>query len=154
MTGEAANVHATAVRVGDRGVLIRGASGSGKSSLALALIDAAPSDAVLIADDRVLLAANDGRLVASAPAPIAGMLEVRGVGLLAVDHVSPAPIDLVVDLLPLADCPRLPVDAEAVAVVEGVALPRIWVASGAVDGAARVRAALRWPKAEKPGERR
>jgi serine kinase of HPr protein (carbohydrate metabolism regulator) len=101
MTGE--TIHASAVVVGDRGVLVRGASGAGKSSLALALVAAFGARAVLVADDRVALSAAGGRLVATAPAAIAGAMEVRGLGIIAAPHLSPAVIDLVVDLVPLAD---------------------------------------------------
>lgn len=134
-------VHASAVLVGGRGVLIRGASGSGKSSLALALLFGGVVDATLVADDRVALAVAGGRLLASAPEPIAGLIEVRGVGIVRRPHVAAA-IDLVVDLAPLAECPRLPDDAAAAVVIAGMRLPRIFVAVGAADGATRVRAAL------------
>ncbi len=80
-------VHASAVLVGEHGVLIRGASGSGKSSLVLGLIDRDPSSTRLIADDRVHLDADRGRLVAAAPDTIAGKLEVRGQGIVEVAHV-------------------------------------------------------------------
>ena len=136
-----ATIHASAARVGTRGVLIRGASGSGKSSLLLSLV-VGGGDAMLIADDRVVLAAKGGRLVAAVPEAIAGRMEVRGVGIVRRPHVSPAPIDLVVDLLPLAECPRLPDADERRTVIEGIAVARIFVAVGAADGPARVRAVL------------
>lgn len=134
-------VHASVALVGGRGVLIRGRSGSGKSSLLLSLLYGAP-DAVLVADDRVLLGIADGRLLAAVPDAIAGQMEVRGLGIVRRPHVSPARIDLVVDLLPLAECPRLPSQDAASVVVAGVSLPRIFVASGTADGAYRVLAAL------------
>jgi HPr kinase/phosphorylase len=134
-------VHASAVRVGDRGVLIRGKSGAGKSSLLLALLSAREG-AILIADDRVHLAAASGRVLAAVPAAIAGQMEIRGVGIVEKPHVSPAPIDLVVDLLPLAECPRLPDGDAARAVLAGIAVPRIFIAIGAHDGVPRVLAAL------------
>ena len=132
-------IHASVARVGERGVLIRGASGSGKSSLLLSLLSA---DAALVADDRTVLEVANGRLVASVPAAIAGQMEIRGVGIVRRPYVSSVAIDLVVDLLPLAECPRLPSEVEGRAIVEGVSLPRIFVASGAADGAVRVAAAL------------
>jgi HPr kinase/phosphorylase len=135
-------VHGTAVRIGARGVLIRGASGSGKSSLALALIDRDPAANVLVSDDHVALSAEAGRLVASALPAIAGLLEVRGIGLLRVPHVASAAIDLVVDLHTLAECPRLPDEAEATVSLAGIAVPRIFIAIGLPDAAPRVRAAL------------
>jgi serine kinase of HPr protein (carbohydrate metabolism regulator) len=135
-----ATVHASVARLGTHGVLIRGAAGSGKSSLLLSLIFDA--GAMLVADDRVTLAASDGRLVAVAPEAIVGRMEVRGVGIVRRPHASPVPIDLVVDLLPLADCPRLPDAAEKQTIIEGISVARIFVAVGAVDGPARVHAAL------------
>jgi serine kinase of HPr protein (carbohydrate metabolism regulator) len=134
-------VHASAALVGGQGVLIRGRPGSGKSSLLLSLLYGA-SATTLVADDRVVLTAANGRLVASVPEAIAGRMEVRGVGIVRRSHRSPAAIDLVVDMLPLEECPRLPSAEERRAVIEGVALPRIFVATGAADGAHRVRAAL------------
>lgn len=136
-----ATVHASAVQVEGRGVLIRGASGSGKSSLALALLFGSPP-AALIADDRVVLAVASGRLIASAPAELAGLIEVRGFGIVRRPCVASAAIDLVAELLPAAECPRLPGESEAFAEVAGVALRRIYIAVGAPDAAARVRAAI------------
>ena len=83
------------------GVLIRGPSGSGKSSLVLGLIAAIRRRRRLVADDRVAaFASNAAGSIAAAPAALAGKLEVRGQGIVDVAHVSPAAIDLVVDLLP------------------------------------------------------
>jgi serine kinase of HPr protein (carbohydrate metabolism regulator) len=88
-------LHATTVAIGGRAVLITGVSGAGKSDLALRLID---RGAVLVADDRTLLAARGGRLFASPPATIAGRIEVRGIGILALPHAAEVPVALVVDL--------------------------------------------------------
>lgn len=94
--GEIANLHASAVALDrDRGVLILGASGSGKSSLALQLM---AFGAHLVADDRVDLQARDGALWASAPAALRGMIEARGLGLLAATPLPAARIVLIVDL--------------------------------------------------------
>ena len=136
-------VHASAVAVGERGVLVRGASGSGKSSLVLGIIDRDPDTSFLVADDRVVLAAVDGRIEASPPGTIAGRLEVRGLGIVTVPYVSPSPIALVVDLLPTGRCPRFPEPRERATVLLGIALPRLILPIGAVDAPARVRFALR-----------
>ena len=88
-------IHATGVAISGRGVLIAGPSGAGKSDLALRLID---RGAVLISDDQVELAAREGELQASAPERIAGMIEVRGIGLVPWQHVPTAPIALLVEL--------------------------------------------------------
>jgi serine kinase of HPr protein (carbohydrate metabolism regulator) len=137
----AETVHASAVRFAGRGILIRGASGSGKSALVLQLLFADP-EARLVADDRVALSAAAGRLVAAVPDALAGLLEVRGQGIIRRPHVSPAPIDLVVDLRPLADCPRLPEPADGRVAVLGLDLPRLILPTGAVDGIVRLRVAL------------
>lgn len=134
-------LHASVVALGHLGILIRGASGSGKSSLLLSLLDG-NSSATLVADDRAHLAADGDRLVASVPAAIAGKMEIRGFGIVQRPYVSAAVVDLVVDLLPLDKCPRMPSEEESRVILEGVALPRIFIAAGAHDGAARVKAAL------------
>jgi serine kinase of HPr protein (carbohydrate metabolism regulator) len=77
-------------------VLLRGPSGAGKSDLALRLID---RGAVLIADDRVVLRAEAGRLLAGPPATIAGLIEVRGVGIVGMPWRDAVPLALVVDLV-------------------------------------------------------
>lgn len=103
--------HATAVLLGDRGVLIRGASASGKSLLALMLLSdfaARGRFARLVADDRVILRRQDGRLVARVPDGIAGLIEVRGLGLSPMPYERRAVIDLVIDLVGPESAPRLP----------------------------------------------
>lgn len=114
----ARTVHASAVAFGPRaGVVILGASGAGKSRLALALIS---EGAQLVADDRVLLTALDGRLFARAPRPLAGMIEARGFGILHMACRRLAQIGLIVDLEP-ANRPRLP-DVQG-RTLAGVTLP-------------------------------
>ncbi len=98
-------VHATCIALDGRGVLLRGAPGAGKSDLALRLIEGGAS---LVADDRVSLAGEGGRLVAAPPAAIAGLLEVRGVGIVSMDHVPRCPLDLVVDLVAPEALARMP----------------------------------------------
>ncbi len=123
MTGGTARVHqATCVAIGGRGVLIEGPPGSGKSSLALALID---RGAILIGDDGVTLSGRDGRLFAAPPPRIAGLIEVRNVGLLSVPVANAAPIALVLQLDESA--PRF-VEAAESAERAGAALPliRLW----------------------------
>lgn len=97
-------VHASTVAVEDRAVLIRGASGSGKSALALQLL---ALGAGLIADDRTVLTRAAGQVIADAPDTLHGLIEARGVGILNCPAVGPAPLALIVDM----DCPeseRLP----------------------------------------------
>jgi HPr kinase/phosphorylase len=136
MDAHAANVsptvHASAVLVGARAVLIRGPAGAGKSRLALGLIQAADcgllSFARLVGDDRVELAACHGRLLARPAPALAGLIEVRGVGIRRLDHEPLAVVGLVVDLA-VAEAERLPRTAEQVEVV-GIKIPRLAVAPG------------------------
>jgi HPr kinase/phosphorylase len=120
-------IHATCVVIGEAGILIRGLSGSGKSSLALQLLtDAARAGRFsrLVGDDRVEIAALNGRLVARPVKPIEGRLEVRGVGIVGLAHEPAAVVRLIVDCA--AEAPaRMPEGADAVAIVAGIALPRL-----------------------------
>ncbi|WP_342351761.1 HPr kinase/phosphatase C-terminal domain-containing protein [Pseudooceanicola antarcticus] len=88
-------MHASCVALQGRAVLILGASGSGKSSLALELMS---RGAALVADDRVILTREGSRLIARAPETLSGMIEARGVGLLGAAPAGPQPVQLVVDL--------------------------------------------------------
>ena len=117
-------LHATCVCVDGRAVLIRGASGSGKSSLALQLTGLG---ARLVADDRTLLTRTDGALVASAPPTIAGLIEARGVGILRLPHVTSAPVVLSVDL-DRTENRRLP-EPHQDSLLD-VTLPCLWQAPG------------------------
>ena len=129
-----ATVHASAVLVGARAVLIRGPSGSGKSKLARELIEGARGNgsgfARLVGDDRVHLETASGRLLVRAAEALAGFLEVRGIGVLRVDHEPVAVVGLVVDLN-AADAERLPEPERQRTEIEGVLLPRLAVAAGA-----------------------
>jgi len=129
---EQATVHASAVLVGARAVLIRGPSGSGKSRLALDLIRGAQGGALLfarlVADDRVHLQSVGGRLLARPAEPLAGLIEVHGVGVLRLAHEPSAVIGLVVDLA-AADAERLPSPARRKVEISGISLPRLAVAS-------------------------
>ena len=111
--------HATTVAIDGRAVLIRGASGSGKSGLALRLI---ALGAGLVADDRTCLWVEGGRIMADAPAPIRGRIEARGVGLLYCPATGPSPLALIVDL-DRAEPDRLPPERHED--VMGVSLPVI-----------------------------
>lgn len=135
-------VHATALVVGKAGVLIRGVAGSGKSALALALIEDPRGDAALVADDRVHLWSDEGGIFA-APAPeLAGLIELRGVGVLRRPHRQAVPLHLVVDLLPAEACPRLPEEGERAVELHGRRLPRLAIPIGTPDGALRIRIAV------------
>jgi serine kinase of HPr protein (carbohydrate metabolism regulator) len=147
--GGRASRHASCVALGGHGVLILGESGSGKSDLALRLIDQ-PGRGIgedvltarLVADDQVMLEVRDGRLVAR-PAPVlAGLLEVRGVGIVRIDHLDSVVVDLVVELMPVEKIERLPEADDCRMVVDGIGLPRVAVDPRSASAPARVRCAL------------
>lgn len=125
-------IHASAVLVGSRAVLIRGPSGSGKSRLALDLIAAVRGGTLrfarLVGDDRVHIEAAHGRLVVRPAAALAGMIELRGVGLLKLPYEPSAVVGLVVDLA--AETVRLPDAHQQRTELEGIALARLAVAAG------------------------
>jgi HPr kinase/phosphorylase len=127
-----ASVHASAVMVGDRAVLIRGPSGSGKSRLAFDLILCGRSGqlppATLVGDDRVHLATVGGQLLVRPAPALAGLIEIRGLGIRRCDHVEQAIVGLIVDLA-APDAARLPAQEALHTSIEGVILPRIPVAS-------------------------
>jgi HPr kinase/phosphorylase len=139
------SIHASAVLIGARAVLIRGPAGSGKSRLALALIQAAAQGllrfARLVADDRAHVEAAHGRLLVRPVATLAGLIEVRGLGIRRLPHEPLAAVGLVVDL-GRTDAERLPGPAQQGAEIAGIALPRLAVAAGA-DGLALLLAYLR-----------
>jgi HPr kinase/phosphorylase len=128
-----ASSHASAVLAGDRAVLIRGPSGSGKSRLAFDLILAGRagqiSETVLIGDDRVHLQAIKGQLVVRPARELAGLIEIRGLGIRRCAFTEHAIVGLLVDLS-AEDAERLPPAEALQATIEGVKLPRIPVARG------------------------
>jgi serine kinase of HPr protein (carbohydrate metabolism regulator) len=126
-------IHASAVLVGTKAVLIRGPSGSGKSSLAWALIEATRQGVLtfarLVADDRALIEARAGRLIVR-PAPnLAGLIEIRGLGIRTTAYEKAAVVGWVVDLA-ASDAARLPASEAETVVISGVKLPRLAVAAG------------------------
>ena len=127
-------VHASAVLVGARAVLIRGPPGAGKSRLALALLDAAEKArlpfAMLVADDRSHLEPQHGRLLVRAAAEIAGLIEVHGLGIRRLPCEPVAVVGLVVDLA-APDAERLPAAASGRVTIDGIELTRLAVAPGA-----------------------
>ncbi len=139
-----ASVHASAVLVGARAVLIRGAAGAGKSRLALDLIQSASRGALgfarLIADDRVHIETAHGRLIVRPPAALAGLIEVRGLGIRQLPYEPMAAVSLVIDLGD-ADAERLPAPEALATTIEGITLPRLAFARG-TDALPAVLAAL------------
>jgi HPr kinase/phosphorylase len=135
-------VQATCVVVDGLGVLLRGPSGSGKSELALQLID---GGARLVADDGVELRRQGERLFArlppTAPDSVRGRIEVRGLGILPAPSVAEAPLDLVIDLVAADAVERLP--EPMTAELLGVALPLLRLSAQEPSAAAKVRLAVR-----------
>lgn len=130
-------IHATCISLNGSGVLLRGPSGSGKSDLALRLIDAG---AVLVADDYCTLTHENGRLVAVTPDAIAGKLEVRGLGILTLPFEKMAAVRLVVDLEPKDNIERLP--ETTTCKIEETDVPQVFVDADTPSAAAKVRMAL------------
>jgi HPr kinase/phosphorylase len=128
-----ASVHASAVLVEDRAVLIRGPSGAGKSRLAFDLILAGRSGQIprtlLVGDDRVHLEASKGQLVVRPARGLAGLIEIRGLGIRRCDFTDEAIVGLVIDLS-ASDAERLPPPEALLTRVSGVEIPRIPVAQG------------------------
>ena len=125
-------VHASTVAIGGRAVLITGPSGSGKSDLALRLIDRGFK---LVSDDQTLIRRVDGSLVASAPPTIAGKLEIRGIGIIEMETEADVPIALVVELA--NDFARLPDDGRERQML-GLSLPLVTIDAMTASAAAKV----------------
>lgn len=131
-------VHGTCIAIDGAAALLRGPSGAGKSDLALRAILAG---AVLVADDQVAIEAAGGQVIATAPPSIAGRLEVRGLGLLALPHLSRAPLGLVVELVASDRVERLP--PPRMVELEGRSLPVFRLAAFEVSAAAKLILAVR-----------
>lgn len=130
-------IHASAIAIGDEGILLRGPSGAGKSDLALRLID---GGARLVADDRVDLYLTTAGLMMAPPESLAGLLEVRGVGIVRVQHVAPVQLALIVDLVAATDVPRLP-DA-LMTTLYGYAVRHLQLAAFEASTMSKIRLAL------------
>ena len=130
------NLHASTVALDGRAVLITGPSGSGKSDLALRLID---RGFALVSDDRTLVRKVGERLIASAPPTIARKLEVRGIGIVEFEAVAEMPVALVVELG--SEIERLPEQTRERAIL-GVSVPLITVDAMTASAAAKVALGL------------
>ena len=127
-------IHATCVANDNTAILLHGPPGCGKSDLALRLID---DGAVLIADDRVDLSVREGRLIASAPQQIAGLLEVRGIGIVRLDYAREGIVELAFELVSPEKVDRLPSPATWEQL--GVSIPLIKLDPFALSACAKVR---------------
>ena len=146
MSDDGLNLHAGCILLGEAGVLIRGPSGSGKSILALRLVEtrrARGGFAAIVADDRVLVSRTSGRLVARPHPATAGLIEHRGVGIRTVPYEAAAVLRLVIDLAPSGG-QRLPEEPERLTRILGVELPRL--AGSASEADALIEAAFSWPR--------
>jgi HPr kinase/phosphorylase len=127
------SIHASAVLVGPKAVLIRGPSGSGKSRLAWDLIQAAAQNALpfarLVADDRAFVEIHGGRLLVRPAPALAGLIEIHGLGIRRLAYEPVAAVGLVVDLA-AEDAARLPAPEASKTAISGVSLPRLGVAAG------------------------
>ncbi len=129
-------LHASTVAVEGRAVLIMGPSGSGKSDLALRLLD---RGFVLVSDDQTIVKKAGDRLIASAPPAIKGKLEIRGVGIVEMDTVDDVPVALVVELT--SDIQRLPDDSRERPIL-GLTVPLISVDAMTASAPSKVALAL------------
>ena len=133
MPSASPTIHASAVLVGPKAVLIRGPSGAGKSRLAWDLIQAAAQNALpfarLVADDRAFVETHGGRLLVRPAPALAGMLEIHGLGIRRLAYEPVAAVGLVVDLA-AEDAARLPAPEACKTAISGVSLPRLGVAAG------------------------
>ena len=129
-------LHASCVDLAGTGVVLLGPSGSGKSDLALRLID---GGARLVADDRVVIERSGNQLTARPPEAIAGLIEVRGLGIMRVGHCAASPLGLVVALGD-RPAPRLP--GRTTCQILGVALPQLELDPWTPSACAKIRLAL------------
>jgi HPr kinase/phosphorylase len=130
-------VYGTSIAINGRAVLLRGPSGSGKSDLALRVIEAGGR---LVADDQTILVREQDRLIATCPDPISGRIEVRGIGIVPVETVRRAPLALVMDMVPAEQVDRFPEPAHCLYL--DVEIPLLSIAPFEISAAAKVRLAL------------
>lgn len=151
MMAEQALLHGSCLAIGDVGVLLLGEPGSGKSDLALRMIDQPGTglsgkmkSAFLVADDQIVVRFGDGQLWASAPAILAGRMEIRGLGLVTLAHRAEVTLALAVRLTVVESIERLPELEESYLEVRGARLPLILIDPNSASAPARIRAALDW----------
>jgi serine kinase of HPr protein (carbohydrate metabolism regulator) len=132
----AETIHASTVAIDGRAVLITGPSGSGKSDLALRLLD---RGFTLVSDDRTIVRKDRDRLIASAPPTIAGKLEIRGIGIVEVERTDEVPVALIVELT--SDIQRLPDDSRERPIL-GIPLPLITIDAMTASAPSKVALAL------------
>jgi serine kinase of HPr protein (carbohydrate metabolism regulator) len=129
-------LHASAVAIDGRAVLLMGPSGAGKSDVALRLLD---RGFTLVSDDQTLVRREGARLLASAPDTIAGKLEIRGIGIVAMESVANVPVCLLVELS--SDIQRLPDDSRERPIL-GLSVPLVSIDAMTASAASKVALAL------------
>ena len=129
-------LHASTVSLDGRAVMITGPSGSGKSDLALRMLD---RGFILVSDDQTIVRRTGSRLIAAAPPTIRGKLEIRGVGIVDMAHVEDVPVALVVELT--SDIRRLPDDSRERPIL-GIGVPLISVDAMTASAPSKVAVAL------------
>lgn len=132
----AETLHASTVAVDGRAVLISGPSGSGKSDLALRLID---RGFTLVSDDQTIVKRDGDRLLATAPPTIAGKIEIRGIGIIEMERSSDVPVALWIELT--SDIQRIPDDSRERPIL-GVSLPLVSIDAMTASAPAKVALAL------------
>ena len=132
----AETIHASTVASEGRAVLITGPSGSGKSDLALRMLD---RGFTLVSDDQTIVRRQGDRLLSTSPATIAGKLEIRGIGIVEMDNLTDIPVSLIVELT--SDIERLPDDSRERPIL-GVNLPLISIDAMTASAPSKVALAL------------
>jgi len=130
------NVHATTVARDGRAVMLLGSSGSGKSDLALRLLERGFG---LVSDDQTLIRRDGKRLIATAPPTIKGKIEVRGIGIVEMPSIEDVPVALAVELM--SDMERMPDDSRQRTFLS-IAIPLVSVDAMTASAAAKVVLAL------------
>ena len=138
-------VHGTCVALGDRAALLRGAPGAGKSDLALRFL-ALPNEGelrpLLVADDQVQLDVNDTTVTVSAPETLAGLMEVRGLGIQEMPTIAAARLVLVCDMVAVDHVPRMPPDPWDRTALEGVDMPLLHLSPFEASAPLKLKMAL------------
>lgn len=135
------NFHASCVAIGEFGLLIRGASGSGKSDLVLRLLDEVRGVS-LVADDQVIIVEHDGVLIASAPTTLVGKLEIRGQEIVTRPYLGSVKLSHIIDLVEQAEISRMPEVSELQTSFLNHVFPRLKLDGKQASALARIRAFL------------